>query len=180
VWVLYTSYRFGWTPLQNGIGLAVAGLGAAIVQGFLVRIVVRRLGERRSVFVGLSIAVIGYLLYGFASRGSYMYAAIAIGSLGGLAGPAIQGLIAGSAPSEEQGSVQGSLASLMSLTAIFAPLIAANLFGLFSGEGAIAEIPGMPFFAGSLYVVCALAVVARAMRRHPEIATVRRTGTASP
>jgi DHA1 family tetracycline resistance protein-like MFS transporter len=116
------------------------------------------------VLVGLSIGVLGYALYGLAWRGELMYAAIAIGSLGGIAGPAIQGLIAGSAPSEEQGSVQGSIASLMSLTAIFAPLLSANLFGLFSGERGVAEIPGMPFFAGSLYVLCALAVVVRALR----------------
>jgi DHA1 family tetracycline resistance protein-like MFS transporter len=180
VWVLYTSYRFDWNPLQNGTALALAGIGAAVVQGFLVRIVVRRLGERRSVVVGLSIGVVGYALYGFASSGAFMYVAIAFGSLGGIAGPAIQGLIAGAAPSEEQGSVQGSLASLMSLTAIVAPLLSANLFGLFSGEGAVAEIPGMPFFAGSLYVLAALAVVARALRLHQGEPAVTRTETASP
>lgn len=180
IWVLYTSYRYGWSPFQNGLALAAAGIGAAVVQGFLVRIVVRRIGERRSVIVGLSIAVVGYALYGLASTGPLLYFAIAIGSLGGLAGPAIQGLIAGAAPSEEQGSVQGSIASLMSLTAIVAPLLSANIFGFFSGKGAVAEIPGMPFFAGSLYVLCALAVVTRALRLHPGSFDVKRTETVSP
>lgn len=169
VWVLYTDYRFGWGELENGLSLALVGLMTAFVQGFLVRLVVPRLGERRAIVVGLAIAAIGFALYGLAWSGGVMLAIVVFASLGAIAGPALQGLIAGAVPSSEQGSVQGALASALSLTAIVAPLIAGVLFGWFSGPDALLPLPGMPFFAGAAFLLAALGLVVRTLRRHPEL-----------
>jgi DHA1 family tetracycline resistance protein-like MFS transporter len=169
VWVLYTEYRYGWSEGQNGLALALVGLMAAVVQGGLVRPAVQRFGERGSILIGLSITSVGFLLYGLAWQGWMLLVVIVLASLGGIAGPSIQGLVAGAVPANEQGSVQGSIASLLSLTAVVAPLIAGNLFGLFSGGNAPAEIPGMPFFAGALFALVALLLVRRALRRSPEL-----------
>jgi DHA1 family tetracycline resistance protein-like MFS transporter len=169
VWVLYTEYRYGWSEGQNGLALALVGLMAAVVQGGLVRPAVQRFGERGTILIGLSITTVGFVLYGFAWQGWMLLAVVVVSSLGGIAGPSIQGLVAGAVPANEQGNVQGSIASLLSLTAVAAPLIAGNLFGAFSGENALAEIPGMPFFSGALFAFVALLLVRRTLRRNPEL-----------
>jgi DHA1 family tetracycline resistance protein-like MFS transporter len=62
------------------------------------------------------------------------------------------------------------LTSLMSLTAIFAPLIATLLFGAFTGAGAMVELPGAPFYVGAVFLAAALAAVLRTFRRNPDTA----------
>jgi DHA1 family tetracycline resistance protein-like MFS transporter len=175
IWVLYTKYRYGWEELQNGLALALVGITAAFVQGYLIRRIVPRTGERRAVVIGLAVAMLGFVLYGLSTQGWMMLTVVVVTSLGGIAGPAIQGLVAGSVTPSEQGTVQGSLTSLMSLTAIFAPLIATQLFGFFTGAGAPFELPGIPFFAGAVFLVVALAAVLRAFRRNPAAADIPST-----
>lgn len=170
IFVLYTDYRFAWGPFENGLALALVGTMAALVQGGLVRPAVGRWGERHTVRVGLTVSMLGFVGYGLAHQGWMMLAVIVVASLGAVAGPALQGLIAGSVPASEQGAVQGSITSLLSLTAVVAPLLSGALFAGFSGEGALAELPGMPFFAGSAFMLLALVLVLRTLRRNPDVA----------
>lgn len=168
VWVLYTGHRFGWDESANGLSLALVGLMAAIVQGGLVQPVIRRFGERRSILFGLGLATFTFLGYGLASRGWMMLVIIVVGSVGGVAGPAIQGLVAGAVEPHDQGKVQGALTSLMSLTSIFAPLIfAAGLFSYFTSPAAPFEMPGAPFLLGSLLWAVSFLIVLRLFRRIP-------------
>ena len=171
VWVLYTQYRYGWGELQNGLALALVGLMAAVVQGYLVRHVVRHFGERKTVVLGLLIASLAFVLYGLADRGWMLLAMIAVGSLGGIAGPAIQALVTGSVSPTAQGAIQGMLTSLLSLTSIFAPLIATQLFAFFTRPEAPVNLPGAPFFVGSIFMALALAMVLRTFRRNPAPST---------
>lgn len=168
VWVLYTSYRFGWRELSNGLTLALVGVMAVLVQGLLIRPTIRRLGERRTILWGLGIYVLTFLGYGLASEGWMMVAIIVVSALGGVAGPAIQGLVAGTVKANEQGRVQGALTSLVSLTSIFAPLIfTGGLFSYFISEAAPIHLPGAPFFLGALLFVASLLVLNRLFRRMP-------------
>lgn len=168
VFVLYTDYRYGWGPVQNGLALALVGVTAAIVQGGLVRPVVARFGERRAVLLGIAISVLGNVGYGLASQGWVILTVLIVASLGGIAGPAIQGLIAGDVPSNEQGSVQGSLTSLLSASAIVAPIVSGAAFAAFSGDAAPLELPGAPFFVGAALLAVAWAWIVRTFRRHPD------------
>ncbi len=168
VWVLYTGYRFGWGETQNGLTLALVGVMAVLVQGFLVRPFIGRFGERRTILFGLFVGIFSYLFYGLSSEGWMMLCVIFVGSIGGVAGPAIQGLVAGSVSPSEQGKVQGALTSLMSLTSIFAPLVfASGLFSYFASDAAPVNLPGAPFLFGSVLVLCAFLVVRRLFRRLP-------------
>ncbi len=167
-WVLYTSYRFKWTELDNGISLAVVGLMSIIVQGGLTGAFIGRFGERRSIVFGLLVSCVAFSLYGLAYRGWMMYAIIVCGSIGGVATPAIQSLISRSVPSNEQGAVQGALTSLQSLTGIFGPLLATQLFAYFISARAPVHVPGAAFFAGSLLVVCGTILAIRHLARAPE------------
>ncbi len=169
VWVLYTSHRYGWNETTNGFALALVGIMAVIVQGFLVRPIIKRIGERKAIVYGLSLGIVSYLLYGLASQGWMLYGVIVFGAIGGVAGPAIQGLVAGTVSPSEQGRVQGALAALQSATSIVAPLIfTAGLFSFFTSEAAPIQLPGAPFFFGSLCIALGVVLVIRMFRRSPE------------
>jgi DHA1 family tetracycline resistance protein-like MFS transporter len=169
VWVLYTGYRFGWDEQANGLSLALVGVMAALVQGGLVQPLVRRFGERRSILFGLMVATFTFIGYGLAAEGWMMLVFIVFGSLGGVAGPAIQGLVAGTVAPQDQGKTQGAITSLMSLTSIFAPLIfAAGLFSFFTSPDAPVDFPGAPFLLGSALWAMSFFILLRLFRRMPQ------------
>jgi DHA1 family tetracycline resistance protein-like MFS transporter len=166
VWVLYTGYRFGWEERANGAALALVGLMATIVQGGLVRPVIRRFGERRTVIGGLCVSTLAFLCYGLATHPWMILTTIVFGSLGGVTGPAIQSIVTGSVSPSDQGKVQGALTSLMSLTNILAPLLfTAGLFSYFTSERAAFRLPGAPFLVGSALLAVALLIVLQVFSR---------------
>jgi DHA1 family tetracycline resistance protein-like MFS transporter len=181
-WVLYTHYRYQWTVGQTGISLAIVGLMAAIVQGGLTRVIVGRLGEQRSAILGLSVAACAFAGYGLATEGWMIYLILVFGSLGGVTGPAVQGMISRSIGANEQGGVQGALTSLASVAGIIGPPITTSLFAYFISEKApigpvkmlfgptafVAKtLPGAAFFFSSILVVGALLLALRSFSRTP-------------
>ncbi|MDP1826293.1 MAG: TCR/Tet family MFS transporter [Archangium sp.] len=166
-WVLFTEHRFAWSIKDTGISLAVVGLTAAIVQGGLVRRVIPMLGERRALTTGIVISSIAYLLYGLAPAGWMLYVFLIFGALGGIAGPAAQGLMSKAVPANEQGMLQGGLASVTSITNVLGPLIATNLFGYFISDAAPVRVPGAAFFAGTILLLCALVAARHTFAKVP-------------
>ena len=164
VWVLYTQHRYGWNELQNGMSLALVGVMAAIVQGGLIRRVVPKWGEKRSVRIGLLVSAIAFVCYGLAPTGGSVIPIIVVGAIGGIAGPAIQGLVTGAVDPSQQGAVQGALTSLTSLSAILAPLLSTQLFRYFTSEAAPIQLPGAPFFLGAGFMAAALFIAVHATR----------------
>ena len=166
-WVLFTEHRFHWSIRDTGISLAVVGLMAAIVQGGLTRRLIPKLGERRALTTGILITTFSFLLYGLAPWGWALYVVIVIGSLGAIAAPAAQGLMSRSVPPNEQGMLQGGLASVTSITNGLGPLIATNLFGYFISAQAPVKVPGAAFFAGAVLLVFALFTARRTFKKVP-------------
>ncbi|HMN28775.1 MAG TPA: TCR/Tet family MFS transporter, partial [Caldilineaceae bacterium] len=136
IWVLYTDYRFDWGPREVGFSLAVVGLAAVIVQGGLTGPIVAKLGEPRAILFGLSISALSYFLYGFAGEAWMFYVIPFFSALGFVSGPSAQALISRAVGADEQGAVQGALASLTSLTGVVGPLLATGVFRYFIGENA--------------------------------------------
>jgi DHA1 family tetracycline resistance protein-like MFS transporter len=165
-WVLYTSHRYGWSTAQVGWSLAVVGIMAAIVQGGLARRIIPALGEVRAMKAGLLLAACTFVGYGLATEGWMIYAILAVGSFAGIAGPASQGLVSRHTPDDEQGAVQGALAGLNSVAGFVAPLLAGWLFAYFVRPEAVVQLPGAPFFLGSLFTLASLAVAAWTLRHH--------------
>lgn len=163
-WVLYTSFRYGWTSRQVGMSLAVVGLMAGIVQAGLTRVVVGRIGEARTALLGLGIAVLSYAGYGLATSTGMIYVILVFGSLSGMVGPAVQGMISRSVDANEQGGVQGSLMSLASIAGIIGPLIAAALFAWFISDKAPIYLPGAAFFFSSALVFAGMLLAMRSFR----------------
>lgn len=149
-WSFFTMYRFQWDEAMVGISLAVVGLLTGIVQGGLIRWINPILGDKKSVYVGLAFYATGMLLFGFADRSWMMFVFLVPYCLGGIAGPALQSVITSQVPANEQGELQGILASLMSATAIVGPLLMTNTFHYFSHKNPIIFFPGAPFILGAM------------------------------
>lgn len=167
-WVLYTKHRFDWTVGQTGYSLALVGLTAALVQGGLTRVLIPKLGERKAATLGLAINAASFTGYGLATQGWMMYALIVVGSLGGITGPAVQGLISRSVGANEQGGVQGALSSLASVAGILGPPLSTTLFSHFISDGAVPKLPGAAFFSSALLVLIALTLAVRSFRSHAD------------
>lgn len=164
-WVLYTTYRFNWTARDNGLSLALVGIMFALVSGGLTGRIVGWLGERRAIIYGLMIGSITFAIYGLSTRGWMLYAGIIFGSIGGIAGPAIQSVITRMVSATEQGAVQGIIASIQSIVAILGPLMATNLFGYFTSAAAPVKLPGAAFLAASVLVAIAALMAIRSARQ---------------
>ena len=164
-WVLYTSYRYHWSVGATGASLAVVGLMAAVVQGGLTRIVVSRMGEQKSALAGLLVGALSYAGYGLASEGWMIYVILVLGSLAGITTPSLQGLISRNVGADEQGSVQGALASLASVAGIVGPPIATGLFSYFISARAAVHLPGAAFFFSALLMIASIVLAQRSFRR---------------
>ncbi len=154
--VLANQLRFGWDTRHNGMALALAGLGSAVVQGLLVRRIIPRLGERRSAMTGTALSVCAYLCIAFAPFGWVVLLGIMLQSVGAITNPAVQGMVSANAPADRQGETQGALSSLQGLTAIASPLVAGWLFSNFTGPDAVVLLPGASFVASAL--ACCVAI----------------------
>ena len=149
-WTYFTMYRFNWSKAMVGYSLGFVGLMIAIVQGGLIRIIIPKLGNHKSVYIGLLMYSLGYILFAFASQSWMMYAFMVPYAFGGIAGPAIQGIISTQVPANEQGELQGGLTSIMSLTTIVGPPLMTWLFAAFTKTTAPVLFPGAPFVAGAI------------------------------
>lgn len=152
-WSFFNIERFKWTPKMIGISLGVIGVLVAAVQGGLVRVVNPRLGNERSVYIGLGLYALGLLLFAFASQSWMMFVFLIPYCLGGIAGPALQSIISGHVPPNEQGELQGALTSLMSATSIVGPLMMTNLFAYFTHKEAPIYFPGASFLLGAVFML---------------------------
>jgi DHA1 family tetracycline resistance protein-like MFS transporter len=163
VWALSSQARYGWSLRAVGLSLMVVGLGMAVVQGGLVRLIVPRVGEGRALLLGLAISATGYAAMGWAPRGWMIYALIALLSLGGISGPAVQTILTREVGPKEQGALQGALNSLQGLAAIVGPILGTTLLAWFAPEGARLRVPGAPFYAAAAFCAAGLLLAARAV-----------------
>jgi DHA1 family tetracycline resistance protein-like MFS transporter len=154
-WVLYTKHRYQWESMEVGASLAVVGICAIIVQGGLARRIIPAIGEKRAMIFGLAMATLTYMGYGLARHGWVIYVIIAVASTGGIWQPAFQSLITRTVRPDEQGAVQGTLSSLMSVAGIIGPLLGGTAFNWFVNDD---FLQGAPFFVSSLLCVIALAI----------------------
>jgi DHA1 family tetracycline resistance protein-like MFS transporter len=159
-WSYYTIEKFKWTPGAIGLSLAVVGFTFALVQGVLIRKIIPKLGQQRSVYIGLALYAAGLLLYAFATQGWMMYAFTVIYCLGGIAGPALQGIMSGIVPPNAQGELQGGFTSLMSVTSIVGPPLMNNLFAFFTRPEGDTYFPGAAMLLGAVFMIIS-AVLAR-------------------
>ncbi|MEZ4900411.1 MAG: TCR/Tet family MFS transporter [Spirosomataceae bacterium] len=152
-WTYFTMEKFGWNEEMVGYSLAFVGLTAAIVQGGLTRAIIPKLGNEKSIYLGLVCYALGFVLFAFANQGWMMFAITILSALGGLATPALQAIMSNQVPANEQGELRGALTSLMSLTSIIGPVMMTGLFAYFTNNKAPILFPGAPFMLGGLLTI---------------------------
>ncbi|MBS1513214.1 MAG: TCR/Tet family MFS transporter [Bacteroidetes bacterium] len=157
-WSYFGKYRFQWSETMIGISLGVVGALVAIVQGGLIRVINPKLGNEKSVYVGLLMYSIGLILFAFAAKTWMMFVFLIPYCLGGIAGPALQSLMSSRVPANAQGELQGIFTSMMSLTAIFGPPLMNNLFFYFTKDGAPVHFPGAAFLMGAVFMLASTVV----------------------
>lgn len=163
-WTFYTKFRFGWSEAMIGASLAAAGVVMAVSQATLMRVLVPRLGERRTALTGIAVASVGYFGYGIASASWMMFAWLATWFLGALVMPSTNALMSHRVEKSAQGELQGAVASLFGLSSIVGPPLMTQLFGRFSAPDAPVHLPGAAFFASTLLAWTSFALYYRATR----------------
>jgi DHA1 family tetracycline resistance protein-like MFS transporter len=149
-WVLYTSFRFGWGPRENGISLFVFGIVSAVAQAGLLGILLKKLGDTRTALLGLTSSLVAYIFYGLAYQGWMMYAIILANMLGFVINPALQGIVSKSVDPRHQGITLGSLNSISSIMGVIAPLVGTPLLALVSGLPPTDWRAGVTFFMAAI------------------------------
>jgi DHA1 family tetracycline resistance protein-like MFS transporter len=149
-WVLYTTFKFGWGPQQNGWWLFTVGVMSVLVQGVLLGRLLERFSPQRLTVVGLFSSMLAYLAYGAASAGWMMYVIVVCNVLAFVVAASIQSIISGAADATTQGRTMGAVSGLQSLMAVIAPVLSAPLLGV------VSHLPRGDWRIGAPFYFCAL------------------------
>jgi DHA1 family tetracycline resistance protein-like MFS transporter len=149
-WVLYTTFKFGWGPSENGLSLAAVGVMSVVVQGGLLGVLLKRFSPQRLALAGLLSSSIGFALWGAATQGWMMYVVIIANVLGYTVTASLQSIISNAASADNQGRTLGAVSSLNSLMAVVAPVFGAPLLGM------VSHLPRGDWRIGAPFYFCAL------------------------
>ena len=157
IWAYFTEAAFGWDNRIIGLSLATYGISMAIVQGGLIRVILPVLGEVRAVCWGLILNTGCLVAYGLAGQPWMIWCLIPISAVGALVAPAMQAVMANAAGDDQQGELQGVLASINSLAMVLSPILMTQAFFWATRDGGI-DFPGTPFLVASVLMGLALAI----------------------
>jgi len=164
-WNFFTMYRFHWTEGMVGLSLTAVGVIFGVVQGVLTRVINPKLGNEKSIYLGMSFYIMGLVLFAFATQGWMMFVFLVPYCLGGIAGPSLQSVISGHVPPNQQGQLQGSLTSLMSLSTVFGPLVMTNTFSYFTSSKAPFYFPGIHFLIGAVCMLASVFIIGKVLNK---------------
>jgi len=158
IWAYFATARFGWEPRMIGLSLAAFGIAIALVQGGLIRVILRLFGERNTVLYGLVFNVFAFLALGLVESGAVAMILTPLTALGAVVTPALQGIMSRTAPDDAQGELQGVISSTASLAMIVSPLVMTQVFAAFTAPAAGIFLPGAPFLVSMLLMFACMAV----------------------
>jgi DHA1 family tetracycline resistance protein-like MFS transporter len=157
-WTWTVMAKFDWTERDVGLSLAALGLGTAVVQGGLVGMFTRKLGEHRTAIIGMTGGALGFLGYAFASSPAMLFASIPLGCLLGLTMPSIRAMLSRRVPANAQGELQGAISGIVSFTAIVAPFAMTHLFSIATSRF---DFAGASFFAAAFVLLAGAIMLQR-------------------
>ncbi|WP_343744243.1 TCR/Tet family MFS transporter [Chitinophaga sp.] len=165
VWAFFTIEKFCWSNQLVGYSLALIGVLSILSQTWLVSALTTRLSDRQMAIIGLLCMTIGYLLFAFAGWQWVLLPALIIYIAGSIQGTAMQSIVAGAMPDNEQGELQGGLGSLMGLTTLLAPPLLTSSFAWATARTSPVYFPGMPYLIAAVLTVCGLLLLLKGFRR---------------
>src|SRR5206468_1551598 len=164
VWALYAIYRYSWSQGMIGLSLMVVGVVTAAISGGLTGVMVKRFGERRTLYIGQFFGSGGMLVAGLAKTGAWFLASIPIISLWNISMPAAQSMMTHRVSEREQGELQGALQSMRSITFIIGPWLFLRIFGWFIDPKNKIHLPGAPYYLAAALLFAALATKTDSVR----------------
>ena len=164
-WVLFTTFKFGWGPTENGWSLFAIGVMSVLTQGFLLKPMLRRWSAQQLVIAGFASSALFFTLYGAVPSGTLLYVVLFGNVFGYAMSAALQSLFSNAAGADAQGRTAGAVASLNSLMAVLAPVVSAPLLATVShappGDWRI----GMPLYVCGMLQLVGLVIAWRHFRR---------------
>lgn len=145
VWSFFGKAQFGWSPSMIGGSLALFGIAMALVQGGLIRTVLRHFGERGTVLFGFAFSVATFLLIATVTSSVAILILTPMAAIAGVIPPALQGIMSQTVAQDSQGALQGVLTSAAALAMVLAPLVMTSVFAAFTAPQAALYFPGAPF-----------------------------------
>lgn len=159
VWSYFGIERFDWSPATIGLSLGLFGGMMALVQGGLIRPVLRSFGERGTVIAGHVASIISFTLIAVLTSGSWVLILTPLAALGGIIPPALQGMMSARVANDAQGELQGALTSASALAMILSPLVMTNVFAQFTAADTPVYLPGAPFLLAAALSILGLTVI---------------------
>jgi DHA1 family tetracycline resistance protein-like MFS transporter len=170
VWALYAIYRYAWNQKWIGLSLMVVGICTAAISGGLTGRMVKRFGEKRTLYTGQFFGGAGMFVAGWARNGAAYLASIPIISLWNIAMPAAQSMMTHRVSEKEQGELQGAIQSMRSITFIIGPWIFLKAFGWFINPKNPVHLPGAPYYLAAALLFTAMLMSTR-IKQAPAIST---------
>src|SRR5467141_2011766 len=161
VWALYAIFRYSWSQGMIGLSLMVVGIVTAAISGGLTGVMVKRFGEKRTLYIGQFFGSSGMLVAGLAKTGAWLLASIPIISLWNISMPAAQSMMTHRVSEREQGELQGALQSMRSITFIIGPWLFLRIFGWFIDAKNPIHLPGAPYFLAGALLFTAMLMATR-------------------
>lgn len=162
MWSYYTMLKFKWSSADVSWSLAATGIVMAVGQGLLTGRLIPKIGERRTALIAMSLGSAIFLLYAFATQGWMMYVGTSLWLIVSLAWPSINALVSQQVPGNQQGELQGGIASLTGINSILGPFLMTQLFARYSNEHASIYFPGAPFVLAAVLGMASVVILIRA------------------
>lgn len=167
-WVLFTTFKFGWGPHETGLSLMAVGAVNVLMQGVLLKHVLKRISPQRLAVIGLATSTVAFCAFGLVPQSWMVFVIIVLNMPSAATSSTLQSIVSGAAHASIQGRTLGAVSSLNSMVAVLAPLAGAGLLTLVSDAPAGDLRLGLPFFVGSLIQITALVLAIRHFtRRRP-------------
>jgi DHA1 family tetracycline resistance protein-like MFS transporter len=164
VWSFFTTEQWGFSPQLIGVSLGLFGITMAIVQGGLIRVILQKFGDRKTVVLGHLFDMGSFGLIAVVRNGLLGLALTPIAALGAVITPALQGVTSRMVPDDAQGELQGVLSSLHALAMIVSPMLMTSIFAAFTTENAPIYFPGAPFMLSMGLMALSLVIFLRGSR----------------
>jgi DHA1 family tetracycline resistance protein-like MFS transporter len=179
VWALYTIFRYGWKEGTIGLSLALVGACSIVISAGMVKPIVARLGERRTLYIGQFFGALGMILAGLAKTSLFFFLSIPVMMLWTISSPAAQGMMTRRVSESEQGELQGAINSLASFAWIIGPGLFTFTFAFFIDRTKGWNIPGAPWYLGGFLLFVAMGLATRIPRLPAGTAPAEVTPTVS-
>jgi len=163
-WSYFVMEKFNWQEKEVGLSLGAFGILSMIVQGGLIRVIIPKLGNERSIYTGMSLLTIGFILFALAQESWQLYLFMVPYIMGNIAGPALQGVISTQVQVNEQGELQGALTSLASATSIIGPPLMSTVFSTFTTSTAPVYFPGASMALAALLMLVGTILARRSIK----------------